>query len=116
MNDVERADRLHDFDLRIVEVLQKTNVRQQQQLTEYANMLSQIALAEDLIDQYRTGVRVVASQDELDQKLAEGEKYLAGLKETQDRLVLTMKSNIWNAASHLKRLHEKQKKTRETED
>jgi len=109
-------DQLESIEHKIVHHFDKSLVRMQNQQNEYRTAVGQIALAEEMLDQLKTGVFRVATQEELEKRLVEQEKYLSDLLEHKTRIVLTMKSNIWNASNTIRSLHKRAEKARADEE
>lgn len=100
-------EELHRLDLEQAEALSKLYVRLGNELAMHTNCLNQVALLESKRDQVMIEVWPLQNEQTKEEALAAASKEIDGWKDSQVRVLLTLKSSVWNTSNALKKLHEK---------
>jgi|TARA_R110000765_G_C18462376_1_gene549970 hypothetical protein len=100
-------EELHRLDLEQGEALTKLYVRLGNELAMSDECLKQVALEESKRDQLLIGVWNLPEGSTKESLLEKSGTLIASLKENRVKVLLTLKSSVWNTSNTLKKLHEK---------
>lgn len=104
---MDLLEQLEGLDFHQEEILTKLQVRLTNELAMKDKCIHQMAVEDSTADQLKIGVWDLPESTTAQDLLDESEKRIEKLKANRLKVLLTLKSSVWNASNSLKKIHEK---------